>query len=99
MTPIGGWDVEADQLVEQTRALRLIHPASIELQRLLVESMSSVLALARGDRSEAARSTVRRREGRHGGPGRAWHLRKRVDDVVARATPAALTYAGSAGLR
>jgi hypothetical protein len=56
MTPIDGWDGQAERLIDEARSLRLIHPAGREIQRLLVESMTVRLLVGRGDRSEAART-------------------------------------------
>jgi hypothetical protein len=54
ITPQGGWDLVADKLTGDLARTPLLDPKSSKIQRLLVDYVTSKLALALGDRSSTA---------------------------------------------
>jgi len=57
LVPIGDRSDAAQRMVDEVKSMRMRHPASTEMHRLIVESLTTKLDLARGDRS---RSTIER---------------------------------------
>lgn len=52
LVPLGGWDDEAEQVVEALRDMLLRHPVARDVRDALANAMTDVLAVARGDRSD-----------------------------------------------
>jgi hypothetical protein len=54
LIPLGGWDDEADQVIDALRGIPLTNPVARDTRDGLVAAMTDELAVARGDRSEEA---------------------------------------------
>lgn len=54
LVPLGGWDDEAEAVIDELRVIPLRNPAAIAARSAHAAAMTDVLALARGDRSEEA---------------------------------------------
>ena len=54
LVPIGGWDDEADGVIDELETLRLRAPLAREARTVVVEALRDHLAVARGDRSPVA---------------------------------------------